>query len=150
MIDHLRINDRIAEIRRRLRQLKESLETVSEHEFIEKDELVDATDHRLQIAIQACMDIASHIVAEMALEKPQKESKEVFMVLAREDIVADDLAKRLVAMGGMRNILVHQYMEVDDRKVYQAIKHDLGDIEEFVAQIQKFLDSQDDDKSSSG
>ena len=40
----------------------------------------------------------------------------------------------------MRNILVHEYTEVEREKVYKTIKTDLGDIEEFVSQIQKFMD----------
>lgn len=140
MLDHLRIKDRITEIRRRLTQIKESIVEKDEKEFLTESIISSATERRLQVAIQACMDIASHIVAQMTLEKPQRENKEVFTILANKGIIEKELGKRLVAMGGMRNILVHEYLDVDLKKIYHAIKHDLGDIETFIAQIQRFMD----------
>jgi uncharacterized protein YutE (UPF0331/DUF86 family) len=35
-------------------------------------------------------------------------------------------ARRLTAMAGFRNILVHEYLEIDRRKVYAVLKKDLG------------------------
>lgn len=140
MLDRFRIEERITEIRKRLRQLKETAEKVVEEKFLTDTVMVDAVERRLQIAIQACMDIANHIVAQMALEKPKIDDKEIFLILGKHKIISEDLAKKLTAMAGMRNILVHQYLEIQSEKVYHAIKYDLSDIEEFVTQIQKFLD----------
>lgn len=140
MIDRSRIEDRITEIRRRLNDLRETAETIDEVKFLTDSVIADATERRLQVAIQACMDIANHLVAQIAIEKPQKENKEVFLILAKHKIINEDLAKKLVKMAGMRNILVHQYMEVKRQLVYDAIKNDLGDIRDFIKQIQRFLD----------
>ncbi|MBI4130004.1 DUF86 domain-containing protein [Candidatus Roizmanbacteria bacterium] len=142
----MRIEDRIAEISRRLRQLKESVLVVEKDAFLENHNLMAATERHIQVAIQACMDIASHIVAQMALEKPQRENKEIFNILADQSIIDTSLANRLVSMGGMRNVLVHNYLDVDDKKVYDAVKNDLKDIEAFVKQIQEFIDKQQNNK----
>ena len=142
MIDHSRIEDRISEIRKRLRQLKETAESVKPEDFYKEDQIIDATERRIQLVIQACMDIASHIVAQMALEKPKKENKEVFTILAKHSILTPSIADRLSLMAGMRNILVHDYLEVDTRKIFNVISHDLKDIEEFVVEVQRFLDKQ--------
>lgn len=140
MLDHSRIKDLMAEIRRRTELLRETAEKVKYEEFIDQPILADATERRLQVAIQACLDIASHIVATMALEKPQKENKEVFTILFQHQIINKSLAEKLVSMAGMRNVLVHDYAEVNRDLVYKAIKNDLGDFREFVAQIQAFLE----------
>lgn len=90
MLDRLRIEEAFAEIRRRLQQLKEVAQNIDETRFLTDSLVADATERRLQIAIQACMDIASHIVAQMALEKPQKENKEVFEILAKHKIIDEN------------------------------------------------------------
>lgn len=140
MLDRSRIEDRFSEIRRRLDVLQETAETVDNTKFLTDSMISDATERRLQVAIQACIDIASHLVAEMALDKPQKENKQLFLILAKHKIIGQDLGKKLYDMVGMRNVLVHDYTEVQRDKVYHAIAHELGDIEEFVSQIQRFLD----------
>lgn len=142
MLDHFRIEELIAEIRRRLNVLHDTAAEVDQVKFLADSLIADASERRLQVAMQACIDVANHIVAQMALEKPKKENKEVFLILAKHKIIDKDLAEKLVCMAGMRNVLVHQYTEVARDKVYQAIKHDLSDIEEYVAQIQKFLDKE--------
>ena len=119
--------------------LKKLIKTEEEN-LLSDEILISAVERNLQIAIESCMDIARHFVAKIPLEKPKKENKEVVKILSKHDIITNELAEKLLDMAGMRNILVHQYMEVDDEKIYHAVKHDLGDIEEFVAQIQTFLD----------
>lgn len=147
MLDHSRIRDRLAEIRKRLRELKTSVKTVNEEQFLTDSLLADATERRLQVAIQACLDIAGHIVSQAAVKKPKKENKELFLILAELGIIEDKLAKKLVKMAGMRNILVHEYLEIAREKIYQAIKEDLGDIVQFCREIEKFLERKQKDIS---
>jgi len=39
----------------------------------------------------------------------------------------------------MRNILVHQYVEVDVKKVYAILRDHLDDFDHFARQIKRFL-----------
>jgi uncharacterized protein YutE (UPF0331/DUF86 family) len=50
------------------------------------------------------------------------------------------LAERLAAAAGMRNILVHGYLDVDDEAVWSALGR-LGDLREFAATVQRIVDS---------
>lgn len=61
-------------------------------------------------------------------------------MLAREGIVEESLARRLAAATGLRNVLVHGYLDVVLGTVYQAIQDDLGDIEAFSRHIAEFLE----------
>lgn len=140
MLDHSRIRDRLAEIRKRLRELKTSIKTVDKERFLTDSLLADASERRLEVAIQACLDIAGHIVSQAAVKKPKKENKELFLILTELGIIEDRLAKKLVKMAGMRNILVHEYLEIAREKVYQAVKEDLGDILQFCQEIEEFLE----------
>jgi uncharacterized protein YutE (UPF0331/DUF86 family) len=44
-----------------------------------------------------------------------------------------------VLMAGFRNILVHEYLEIDRRKVYRVLRDDLGDFDRFVKAVSKLL-----------
>lgn len=42
-------------------------------------------------------------------------------------------------MIGLRNRLVHEYTEIDHKKIYQALRDDLGDFEDYVRAIIRFV-----------
>lgn len=118
------------------------MQSADKETFVKDDLITSAAERNLEVAIQACLDIASHIVAQIALEKPQ-ENKELFSILAKHNIIPGNLSKRLVLMSGLRNILAHEYLEIDEEKVYFSIKNDLDDIIEYVRVIELFLEKQE-------
>lgn len=118
------IESRIAELRRLSRPAE-----------IERDlrELRFA-EHTLQIAIQAALDVASHVVSDGRLGEPQT-NRELFDLLAAHGWIPADLAARLRDMAGFRNVLVHGYAEVDPAIVRDVVEHHLGDLEAFVSTV---------------
>ena len=69
-----------------------------------------------------------------------EEDKETFDILAKGEIISNELAIKLKDAKGMRNILSHQYGKVDDKIVFESLKEQLiRNIEEFIQQIKKFL-----------
>jgi len=63
----------------------------------------------------------------------------MFKVLKEERIIGKDLATKLEDMARFRNLLVHRYGEVDNRRVLEIIKHNLKEIEEFEKEIEEFI-----------
>jgi len=63
----------------------------------------------------------------------------MFKVLKEERIIGKELATKLEDMARFRNLLVHRYGEVDNRRVLEIIKHNLKDVEEFEKKIEKFI-----------
>jgi len=63
----------------------------------------------------------------------------MFKVLKEEGVIGKELAAKLEDMARFRNLLVHRYGEVDNKRVLEIIKHDLRDIEEFEKEIEKFI-----------
>jgi len=95
-----------------------------------------AAQHAIQLAIQICVDVGAHLIAELGLRMPG-DYKGVFAAL-REPLGLDaDLVAGLSAAAGMRNVLVHAYLEVDDDQVWDALGH-LDDLREFTAIVQRF------------
>ena len=57
-----------------------------------------------------------------------KESKESFEILARTKVIPQELADKLKGMVGFRNIMVHQYQEMDIKIMVDVIEHHLDDL----------------------
>ena len=92
----------------------------------------------LHLAIQAVLDVSNHIVADRNLNLPA-DNKELFDLLPKHKVVPVRLARRLASMAGFRNVLVHDYLEIDRHRVYDTLKHDLGDFEKFIKAVSKLL-----------
>ena len=91
-------------------------------------------EHTLQIAIQAALDVASHIVSDNRLGEPRT-NRELFDLLGRHGWLTPSLTNVMRDMGGFRNVLVHGYAEVDVNVVRDILDCHLPDFEAFVAAI---------------
>lgn len=91
-------------------------------------------EHTLQIAIQAALDVASHLVSYRRLGEPRT-NRELFDLLARDRWIDETLANSLRRMVGFRNILVHGYDDVDLLVVQDVVATRLGDLEAFCAAV---------------
>jgi uncharacterized protein YutE (UPF0331/DUF86 family) len=95
-------------------------------------------EHTLQMAIQAAMDVASHIVSDERLGEPRT-NREIFEILARSGWLSEKLLSRLQSMVGFRNILVHAYEVVDLAIVEDVVVNHLEDFLDFVREIRRRL-----------
>lgn len=114
---------------RRLAHLETIRHDLREERFVE---------HTLQLAIQAALDAASHVISDRRLGEPRT-NRELFDLLARPGIISADLAARLRDMAGFRNILVHGYQDVDLAIVEDAVQHGLDDLVAFVEALRRFV-----------
>lgn len=93
-------------------------------------------EHTLQIAIQAALDVASHIVSDRRLGEPRT-NRELFDLVHRDGLIDSDLAASLKNMAGFRNVLVHGYADVDLGVVRDVLENHLGDLESFVHAVRE-------------
>nr|MBA3956297.1 DUF86 domain-containing protein [Acidimicrobiia bacterium] len=56
--------------------------------------------------------------------------------------LGDDFAERMARAAGLRNVLVHQYAEVDDARVV-AFLEELADLNAFVTGVTSWMASSD-------
>ena len=92
--------------------------------------------HTLQIAIQAALDVASHIVSDERLGEPET-NRELFDLLARAGTLGSPLASTLRDMAGFRNVIVHGYQDVDLGVLEDVLRNHLGDLLAFVSAIRE-------------
>ncbi len=93
-------------------------------------------EHTLQIAIQAALDVASHIVSDERLGEPET-NRELFDLLVRAGRLPPALATTLRNMAGFRNVVVHGYQDVDLGVVEDVVRNHLDDLLAFVSAIRK-------------
>lgn len=91
-------------------------------------------EHTLQLAIQAALDVASHIVSDRRLGEPSS-NQQLFALLVGDGWLASEQLPALRAMAGFRNVLVHGYTDVDRAIVKDVVEHHLGDLLDLVARI---------------
>jgi len=115
------------------------LRTLSRPADIPVDKLQERfAEHTLQIAIQAVLDVASHIVSDERLGEPRT-NRELVDLLERHGWLPTDLATVMRRMVGFRNILVHGYEIVDVGIVRDIVEHRLEDLLRFVRLIRTRL-----------
>jgi uncharacterized protein YutE (UPF0331/DUF86 family) len=125
-------------IERCIRQIRRYYVMPSELPF-EKDHLrQDAIAANLQRAAEQVIDMANHIIRKRKLGLP-KESGESFELLARAGVIPQDLADKLQGMVGFRNIMVHQYQEIDIKIMVNVIEHHLDDLIVFTDHVMEFV-----------
>lgn len=130
-------------IYKHLSSLKESLSRIRSMDFtmdmvLGDEDIQDLLDRRMQKAIEAAIDIAAHLVASEDLGEPSS-AGELFILLGERDYLSKKLSKRLAQAVGFRNIIVHQYAEIDYRLAYSDLDQKLEDLEKFAKQVKKYL-----------
>ncbi len=129
MVDRDLVLRKIAAIDEYLAQLAEyrqiDLETYR-HDW-KTQRIVERTLH---LIIEACMDVADHLVADRRLPLPDTGAA-TFESLGHAGLVPDALARSLARMVGFRNILVHDYARIDRATVLRVLRIDIDDVERF-------------------
>lgn len=95
-------------------------------------------ERTLQIAIEACLDMGWHIIADEGL--PEAESnREVFSVLAAAGVIEPGIVSALREMASFRNLIVHDYGTINDEIVYRILTERLGDFRDYARMIVEHL-----------
>lgn len=98
-----------------------------------------AIERWIQVAIEACIDVAYHVIADRGWIPPDS-ARGAFAVLAAHGLLDVGLAARLGGAASLRNILVHEYVAIDLDKLSDAIRRDLGDLKVFGAIAARWLE----------
>jgi uncharacterized protein YutE (UPF0331/DUF86 family) len=120
-----------ATIRSRTMRVRELLPQTVE-EFVSRRTEAEALILNLYLALQECSDLALHLVADRGLGVPG-EPRAAFEALARAGVVDPARARKLGGAIGLRNRIAHEYGTLDLAKVFEAVRRDLGDLDDFAA-----------------
>lgn len=131
MVDAEVFDRRLEKLEVVLNDLRE-LAKVSEQRFLEDRGLQAQAERWTQVAAETCIDLANHVIADRGLPTPNT-YREAFEILAKHGVIEPELASRMGAWAGLRNLLVHVYLEVDHQRLYEILTTDLHELESFAA-----------------
>jgi len=129
------IAKKLAQIETYLRELRTLADLGRFRDDVKEERFVT---HTLQLAVQAAIDVGSHVVSDDRLGEPATNA-ELFTLLERNGWLAAPLARRLGDMARFRNLLVHGYADVDLDLVEEIVRSHLDDLEEFIAAVRAKL-----------
>jgi uncharacterized protein YutE (UPF0331/DUF86 family) len=98
-----------------------------------------AIQHLFQMASQAVIDIASHILAADFIRRVDDYYAAV-LALGEEGVLPRDFAQRFADIARFRNVLVHQYMVIDPDRVYGFLQTGLDDFRAYIGYVSVYLD----------
>lgn len=124
----VRLADRLAKVER--------LGATEVGRFTSDEPTHDLCAFYLILAVEECIDLAEHLVAEKRWGVPESSGGE-FDLLAKQGVIDVDLARKMREAVGLRNVLVHQYADTDWRLVHAAA-NDLGRLRTFLASVLRF------------
>jgi uncharacterized protein YutE (UPF0331/DUF86 family) len=87
-------------------------------------------ERTLQLAIETCMDVASHVIADRGLRVPATYA-EAFDALKEATLIEEKLREAMVGMAKFRNGIVHEYARIDPEIVVRILRDHLGDFAHF-------------------
>jgi uncharacterized protein YutE (UPF0331/DUF86 family) len=139
MVDREIFSRRLEALHGYLQKLR-AFRDVDPAEFVREPALHDLAARYLHLAVEACLDLANHWIANQALPTPDA-NRDTFTVLENAGELPPELADRLRGWAGFRNILVHEYLTIDHAIAYRAIRDELGDLERLAVCAAAKLDA---------
>lgn len=134
-LDIRKLKLRISEFQAAIKEINQYL-AVPEEDFWKDHRNILAIEQLLLRAIEATGSICLHLVAKK-LQKGVENMVQYFEILEEHNLIDKELTKSLIRMARFRNLLIHKYWEIDEKRVYQYAKNNLADFENFIFSIKK-------------
>lgn len=115
-------------------QALESIRDIAPARYREDLFLRKGTERLLQETIEAAIDLNTHLLVQSG-QAPPDDYFRGFLLLAERGILSADLAAALAPSAGLRNRLVHEYDDLIDAVVLDAVKKLLQLYPQYVAAI---------------
>lgn len=138
MLNRKMVEKKISKIYEELRYLEEFLE------FTFDDVAKDYKTHHIveriiEIVVGFAIDINQHIIVEQGKGDLPFDFKKSFLLLFNLGIYPKEFAERISNSAGLRNILVHDYAKLDEKKFYNSIRDCFKDYTRYCRYIIDYL-----------
>lgn len=137
MVEHLLVQRKLV----KLRQYLEELKGISKYSFqdYQGNYLIKRTAERLiQLLVDVASDINSHVLVDEGFPPPPDFYRS-FIESAKTGLIPHEFALRIAPSAGERNIIVHEYENIEDLIVYQSISEAIQVYEQYFGYVTEFL-----------
>lgn len=136
MIDKLLVQRKLNQISKYLDELRPIAEG-SKDDFVSSPVHYEA-ERLIELIVGNAIDINFHFIKELGLSAPLR-YKESFLEIGKGKILPLDLSKRISDSAGLRNLLVHNYDDVDLDRIFDGLKDGIKDYEDYTESILRFI-----------
>jgi uncharacterized protein YutE (UPF0331/DUF86 family) len=137
-IDSRRINYFLRDIEEELDYLEDIIQNGLD-DYLRSKDRTKGTRYSLIILTEAILNICQHILA-----KDRRVAvtgyKDTFRKAGEYSIINKSLSERLMSLASLRNeFLTHGYWKCDDRKLFNLVSENIGDIKAFIDNIKDYI-----------
>lgn len=131
------LDTHLSQLNNFIKELDELKKRIDKKKFF-SDKMIQAfAERKLQLTIEAMLTIGEMIIAQKGSRKPI-DNNDVFGILAEMGVYPKTFAQKLWGVGGFRNILVHNYIDLDLEKVYNHLVDGLSIFKKYAQYIAKW------------
>jgi uncharacterized protein YutE (UPF0331/DUF86 family) len=127
----LEVADRVARVRQHLPAEAGSL--------AEDRDTLDLVSFNLLLAVQACLDLASHLISDEGWG-PAASLAAAFERLAEHGVLRPETAASLAQAAALRNLIAHGYIEIDPLRLHGSTLEGLPDFDRFLAEVSAWME----------
>ena len=138
-LDGALVRRKLSSIARNLSDLK-AIEGLSLTEYTGDRFRQLGTERMLQQVVEAAVDLNTHILRGLGCPAPP-DYYQSFIELGAQDVFSREFAALLAPSAGLRNRLVHEYEDIDDEKVIEAVAVARQQFGDYVAAVEQWLAS---------
>ena len=137
MINQKFIKERLELIQRYYQDLEKIIE-IPMADF--KKDLIRyyALERIFQLIVDEMIDINNHLISHNNFESPD-DFQSTFIILAENDILPADFAKKIAPVVGLRNRLVHRYEKIEKDLAIKMIYQEKNDFKEYIKLLARYL-----------
>ncbi len=131
-------------IESKLAKITDSLNVIVENmpeeyeDFIKLGLIKEGLYKKVEFAIETILDICAVINSDLGLGMPEVED-DILDNLEKKRVLKKEVIAKIREMKGFRNLLVHKYGDVDDKKAFDNLKEGIEDFDIAMKDIENVL-----------
>ena len=99
----------------------------------------------IELLVGTALDINFHFIKVLDLTPPTQ-YKESFLILGKAGILSASLAQKIANSAGLRNLLIHQYDDIDLDRLFDGLSEGMKDYEDYIQAIGQYIAQNSQDK----
>ena len=135
MVDREVFDRRLGKIETLLRDLR-GVAVVRRERFLSDRALQAQAERWLHLTAECLLDLAHHLIADRGWRTPDT-YRQAARILREEGVITEEAASIMEGLAGLRNVLVHLYLDVDEERVWEILQNDLDAIEECASALSR-------------
>lgn len=139
------ISKKLTGMTRRINRLS-FYQSLTLEEYLENEDRQASIERYLEIVIQAALDINRMLIRSLSdTNVDNLTNVETFLFVSELGLITSELADQLIPSAQFRNVLAHVYDDISPEMVYRALKLSSTQYQQYVQQVQIYLNSLQDD-----